>query len=203
MNPLGFLKSMVNPITIMQLAMGPAGWASIVIKAAVSAVGQQVIQQLGEKLGLPQPVIDVAKGALASATGTQGLPNNIGGLVQMLAQQNNLSPVQQGNLQRTLEGILDQITTATATSREFKEAQATGGKSWLMAIAEALGRTADKLATEMDQMASDLGNSTDKTRASDNIKFGAKTQEFGQFFNSANTVIKALGEALSAGARKQ
>ena len=47
----GIMKSVVNPMTLAQLAMGPAGWASIAAKAVMSAVAQQVIQKVGDQLG--------------------------------------------------------------------------------------------------------------------------------------------------------
>ncbi len=194
----GLLKSVLNPATIAQLAMGPAGWASIAIKAVVSAVGKEVIQQLGQQLGLPQSVINMAQSAFTAASGTQGMPSSIGDL----ARQFNLSPMQQGQLQRTVDQITGDMATSLSTSKEFKEAKMSGGKSWLMAIAEALGKTADKLSNEMQAMSEKLGTGDESSKASDNLKFGAKSQEFSQFFSAANTVIKAVGEALASGARK-
>ena len=195
----GILKSVINPATLMQLAMGPAGWASLIAKAVVTAVAQQVIQKLGQQLGLPQSIINMAQTAFSAASGTRGSANPIADF----AAQAGMSAVQEGDLQRTVGDIVSNMATSLSQSKEFKEAKASGGKSWLMAIAESLGKQADKLATEMQQMSDKLGTGSKESQASDNLKFGAKSQEFGQFFNSANTVIKTLGEALNAGSRKQ
>lgn len=196
----GILKSVINPATLMQLAMGPAGWASIAMKAVVSAVGQQVIQQLGQQLGLPQSIISLAQSAFSAASGGgQGAPNSI----PQLAAQFGLSAMQEGQLQRSVDSAVNDMVSSLGEGKDFKEAKSTGGKSWIMAIAEALGKQADKLAKEMDDMSAKLGSGDEKSRASDNLKFGAKSQEFSMFFSSANTVIKSIGEALASGARKQ
>ncbi len=113
------MGSVVNPMTIAQLAMGPAGWASIIAKAIMSAVAQQVIQQVGQQLGLPQGAIDVAQQAFNAASGNAagGLGGAAGGLggvaagalgrsggvqdvVNGLAKQFNLNPSQTGELSR-------------------------------------------------------------------------------------------------------
>ena len=74
----GMLKSVINPMTLAQLAMGPAGWASIAMKAVMSQVVQQVIQNIGEKLGLPQGIIDTAKTFAAQRMGdTGGFGNSV------------------------------------------------------------------------------------------------------------------------------
>ena len=203
----GIMKSIINPATLMQLAMGPAGWASLATKMLVSAIGQQVIQQLGQQLGLPQSIINMAQTAFSAASGTQGMPSTITDAVSQLGQQFNLSPMQQGQLQRAAQNdvnnILEQMATSLSESKEAKDAKSGGSKSWLMAIAENLGKIADKLAKEMTDLSNQIGKGDDQAKASTNVKFGAKSQEFSMFFSSANTVIKTLGEALSSGARKQ
>lgn len=201
-------SSFINPATIAQLAMGPAGWAAIAGRAIFSAIGQEAIQALGDKLGLPQSVIDGAQAAFCSASGdSRGAQMNIREASQSLARDFGLSPMQRGQLERgaqaSLNDLIDQLSTNLAQSRESKDARGSGGKSWLMAIAESLGRTADKLAGEMKTMSDGLGKGDEKSNASDNLKFAAKSQEFSMFFGSANTVIKTLGEALASGSRKQ
>jgi hypothetical protein len=202
-NVSSLLKSFINPATLMQLAMGPAGWASLVAKTVMSAIGQQLIQKLGEQLGLPQSIIGLAQTAFSAASGTSGMPSSVGGAVAQLAQQFSLSPTDQGSIQRQLDDTVNNMASSLSQSKEFKEARAGGGKSWLMAIAEALGKQADKLSNELQVMSDKLGSGSKESQASDNLKFGAKSQEFSQFFNAANTVIKTIGEALGTGSRKQ
>lgn len=193
-----------NPVSLLATAaLGPlGGLASQLITQLASSVGQQILQQVGEKLGLPQSTIDMAQGAFAGSIGDfQGAQTNLSELIAQAGESSGASPTEVGEAEAELDNQINDIATNLAESEEGKEAKASGGGSWLMALARSLGRTADKLAKEMDDMSKTLGDGENK--ASQNLKFGAKSQEFSQFFNSANTVIKAIGEALASGARKQ
>lgn len=193
-----------NPVSLLATAaLGPLGGiASQLLTQLTSAIGQQLLQQLGDKLGLPQSTIDAAQGAFAGSIGDfQGAQTNLQELIAQVGDLTGASPTEVGEAQSELDNQIADQAVAASESQEGKEAKASGGGSWLMAIARALGKTADKLAKEMDTMSKNLGEGENK--ASENLKFSAKSQEFSQFFNSANTVLKALGEALAAGARKQ
>lgn len=196
----GIMRSVVNPATLFQVAMGPAGWASLAVRTIGSAIGQQLIQQLGQRLGLPQGVISMAQNALSAATGTQGGPANIASAVAQVAQQLNLSPMQHGELQRSAQNVFDGLLENMMSSQEFKEAKASGGKSWLMAIAQTLGNKTDAMADDLTERASKLGGNA---QSKDNLEYAAKSQEFSMLFNAANSALKTLGEALQSAARKQ
>lgn len=200
----GIMKAVINPATIAQLAMGPAGWASIAAKTIGLAIGQQIIQQLGQKLGLPQSVISLAQSALSTAAGQPDAPvSSIRQAVSDLASQFNLSPMQSGQLERAanddVNAAIDKYIGQSAEGEDAKQAKAGGGKGWLMLIAQSLGTSANQMAKQLKIQGDALGK--DAT-AKQNIEFQAKSQEFSQFFSGANTVIKTLGEALAAGVRK-
>lgn len=198
----GIMSSVVNPTNLAMLAMGPGGWAAMAARTLMSAIGQQIIQQIGGKLGLPQSTIDLAQGAFCASMGdARGATRNIGEVVSEIAERTGASPFEAASAERNINDEIADIATRASESKEAKEAKAGGGRSWLMAIAEALGKTADKLANEMDRMSQNLGEGENK--ASENLKFSAKSQEFNQFFSASNTVLKTLGEALGQGARKQ
>jgi hypothetical protein len=57
----GITSSLINPVSLAQLAMGPAGWASLAMRTIGAAIAKEVIQQLGQQLGLPQGVINMAR----------------------------------------------------------------------------------------------------------------------------------------------
>jgi hypothetical protein len=198
----GIMNSVVNPSNLAMLAMGPGGWAAMAAKTLMSAIGQQIIQQIGDKLGLPQGTIDMAQGAFCASMGdTRGATQNLSEVISGIADRTGASPFEAASAERNINDEIADIATRASESKEAKEAKAGGGRSWLMAIAEALGKTADKLANEMDKMSQNLGEGENK--ASENLKFSAKSQEFNQFFSASNTVLKTLGEALGQGARKQ
>lgn len=164
----GIFKSLVNPATLMQLAMGPAGWAQIAMKAIISAVGQQLIQVIGEKLGLPQQVIDVAKTAFTNAA---GLPAAAGDTVRntvgQLAQQTNMSPAQQGQVERSvnqgmsaiesaidriIEGMKDRAKKDEKGIEDADLATIAGKGGFLTKLALILGAAADEKMQQMSTL---------------------------------------------------
>ena len=202
-----FSSQLTNPLSLAQLAMGPAGWASLAARTLMSAIGQQVIQQLGEKLGLPQSTIDMAQGAFCAATGDKaGVRQNLQEAIGGFAETFNASPAEEGAANRDVNDAIDRMVSQMADGEDAKAARAGGkggkagssGQSWLMALAEALGEKLDKMAGEMSSMADKI---TDKS-PSLTAKFGAKSQEFGILMNAATNAIKTVGEGLSNSARK-
>ena len=204
----GILKSVINPATLMQLAMGPAGWASLATKMLVSAVAQQVIQQLGQQLGLPQSIINMAQTAFSAASGTQGMPSTISDAVSQLAEQFNLSPSQQGEVQREAQTSTRRLVDQLMESEEFKNARsgAKSGDSILMRIAIALGKLADDKMGKMDKLATQIGATKDGKEQNKITEQGARLQALGQemsiLSNAMTNVIKSIGEANSTIARK-
>lgn len=196
----GIIKSFANPINLMQWGMGPAGWASILMRSVISAAGQQLIQQLGDKLGLPQSVIDMAQSRFCASCGDMaGAFKNVREAAQSIGEEYNLSPSQEGQFERELNDIVNQMASSLAESKEFKEAKSSGGKSWIMALAEGLGKKLDKKAKELEKLASQINDKKPSTTT----KYGAAAQEFSVLMNAANTAIKTLGEAVAGMARKQ
>jgi hypothetical protein len=73
------------------------------------------------------------------------------------------------------------------------------GKSWLQAIAAALGRIADKAAAELQQAADAIGNGgNDPSKLMD---FQVKAQEFSLMMQTFTGALKALGEGVTAPAQ--
>lgn len=201
----GLIRSVVNPATIGQLLMGPAGWASLAIRTIGAAVGQQLIQQLGQRLGLPQGVINFAQNAFAAASGTQGMPQTIAGAVGQLAQQFNLSPAQQGALERSARNDLNSMLQDLVGSDEFKSAKSGGGKGFLEKIAVALGQALDRKMNKAASLADQIGRQGDSSQSKLgelNGKMAATSQEISILSNALNNTIKTIGEAEATIARK-
>jgi hypothetical protein len=213
----GILKSVINPATLMQLAMGPAGWASLALRTIGTAIMQQVIQQVGQKLGLPQSIIDIAQTAFSAASGTQGMPNTIAGAIGQLAQQFDLSPKQQGELQRQANTALEQFTKDALEGKNNGEdapSNLRGGKaeSFLVAFAKALGKAMD---SKMNRMM-DVSRTIDKETQAANSSGGKRQavvgelsaelqglgQEVGMLAQAVANSVKSIGEAASTLARK-
>ncbi|MGB3471689.1 MAG: hypothetical protein WBA51_12775 [Erythrobacter sp.] len=196
----GILRSVINPMNLVQLAMGPAGWASFAMRTIGAQIGMNIIQQLGDRLGIPQPMIDMSQAAFAQSAGMPGLVReNIQQTVDGLGDMFNLSPRQNAELSRAANEDINRAVNDLAASNLEEDEEGGEGGGWLMAIAKALGGKLDQQAAKLEGMADQI--SDDKPSA--NLKFSAESQKFSMAFNSANTVIKTIGEALSAGARKQ
>lgn len=205
----GITGSLINPINLASLAMGPAGWASLAVRTLGAAIAKEVIQQLGQQFGLPQGMINMAQDAFSAATGTAGGPANIAEAVASLAQTFGLSPSQQGELQRAAQqdsrDMFDKLADAFKSGEEQAKAKSRDGKgkSWLQVIADSMAEALDKKVDDMDQMAQalDKQGTNRSTKASTDLQVAG--QEFSFLMNTASTVIKTIGEGLSGMARKQ
>ena len=182
----GIVKTLVNPVSLAQIAMGPAGWASLAVRTIGVAIGKEVIQQLGQKLGLPQSMISMAQTAFSAAAGGgrpdlasvlgRAAPSSVGDAVNLVARQFNFSPAQEGNLARSANNMTSMLLTemfekAKAETEkpealEKPEAGTARKGSWLQALAEAMGAIVDD---KMDEI-TDLSDKITKQNAS-NKKF--------------------------------
>ena len=198
----GVMKNVINPTNLAMLAMGPGGWAALAARTLMTAVGQQVIQQLGDKLGLPQGAIDLAQGAFCASMGdTQGVTQNLSEAVSQIGGQYGASPAEQGEAERNIQDTIRDIVNQQSESEDLKAARGGqkggSGGSWLMAIASILGEKLNSMAHELTGLAQQAADDPSKGTI-----FGAKSQEFGILMNSANNGLKSIGEGLQTMARK-
>lgn len=216
----GVFKSLVNPTTLLQLAAGPAGWASLAMQTLMSTVGKEIIQQLGQKLGLPESVISAAQTAFTAASGNPGA-GSLGQAVGGLSNAFGLAGAAAGQFQReALKQVTDFVQQqveqmARAATEEGKEA--TGNKggagakggSVLMRIALALGNAMDKkvdrmaaIADKLESMGEITGKNSSKYQAL-SAEMNALGQEMKIVGEALNNTLKSIGEASSTLARKQ
>jgi hypothetical protein len=206
----GITSSLINPVSLAQLAMGPAGWASLAMRTIGAAIAKEVIQQLGQQLGLPQGVVNMAENAFSAATGTSGGPASIAEAVAGLAQQFGLSPSQQGELTRAAQtdsqDMFQKLADAFQAGKdqaEAKKSTSKDGRSWLQAIADSMSSVLDKKVEDMDKMAQALDKQGTNRSTKSSTDLQVAGQEFSYLMNSSSTVIKTIGEGLSGMARKQ
>ncbi|NJR78476.1 hypothetical protein [Sphingomonas corticis] len=178
------------------------GIMSLASRNLVSALGQNLIQQLGSAIGLPQPLIDAAQGQFAFASGDVfGGISNLSEAADGFAQAAGGSFTDRADFSRDIQDNLQRMASDIAGGPEAREARAGGrGGSWLMAMARALGEKADMLADQMQGLADRM--SSDKSDPSASLEFSAKSQEFGLFMNAASNALKTAGESLTTAARK-
>ncbi len=205
----GVLGSVVNPVSLMQLAMGPAGWASLAVRTLGAAIGQQVLQQLGEKLGLPQGIIDIAKSSFSAAVG--GAPASIADAVSTVGN-GIFSPAQQGAMTRELsqqaENIAEKLFTASREGSDRAKTEGSrngkvGSGNWLRAIAEVMAQSMDSKIEEMQSLAQTYDSQSKNNKSTKTMTdLQVATQEFSYIMQSTTNMIKTIGEGLSTMARK-
>jgi hypothetical protein len=198
----GILKSVINPATLMQLAMGPAGWASLALKTIGTAIMQQVIQQVGQQLGLPPAVINMAQQAFSAASGQPFNPQSVAGAVEQFGQMMGANPTEIGDAQRGANDVVKQLVDSV-----LKQARDGGGEdgpstgeSRLVKLAKAMGKLLDK---KMDKII-EVGEKMDgaKKQGSLSAEMQALSQEMSMISNALNNMIKSIGEANTTLARK-
>ncbi|MEJ2408376.1 MAG: hypothetical protein P8Y48_03310 [Novosphingobium sp.] len=202
----------INPLSIAQLAMGPAGWASLAASTMFSSFGQQVIQQLGSSLGLPQPMIDMAQAGFAGTMGDyNGAFSNVNEAVEGLGSQIGMSLTDiastQSSAQTAVDRMVSMITSRLRESGVDTSSAGTGEGSLLMKIAKALGELLDGKMTQMANVSDKIGSLG--SSSSNQSKLGSLTgelqglsQETNMLSNALSTTIKSIGEANTTLARK-
>ncbi len=217
----GIVRSLVNPISIAQLAMGPAGWASLAMRTIGAQIGMNLVQQIGQRLGLPQPMIDLAQSAFASASGQPGLMRqNIGEAVSGFAQQFDLRPSDAGQLQRDLMGATDKsfenlqriansfsgenaenVDDGNGAPRSRGRTAASG--SWLVAFATAMGKALDAKAAQIKEKSNSIASMADSNvdRKSNSgmkhqEKLSSETQLLQAFTQEMSMIANAATNAL-------
>lgn len=220
----GIVKSVINPVSLAQLAMGPAGWASLAVRTIATAIGKEVIQQVGQKLGLPQSMISMAQQAFSASVGGKPSlssflgrqePASLAQAVRSVASQFNMTPTQEGSVARSANNMVSQLVKTIVDDAKVeakklatpKDAQASGSKntSYLQAMAEALGGVMDKKMDELsslsDQIAAQSTNTSNFNAGigskDTSIKTGAMVQENGAKMGTLNAKLSAASQELS------
>jgi hypothetical protein len=226
-----------NLASIAQLGLAAmTGGTSLLASTALRTIGSQiamnVIQRLGQQMGLPQPMIDLAQAAFANRMGMPGLARqNIGEAVRGFTQQLDLRPSDAGRLERQLNETADQSYAnfmRIAESFARRSVRGSGGSSdeeggsILMKIAEALGELMDEKmnklalkAEELGQVGRQTGNSFTSGQNEGGFtargqgefgKLSAQVQALGQevsyLSQALSTTLKSIGEASATVARK-
>lgn len=203
------VSAALNPATLAQLAMGPAGWASLAVRTVGMAIAQEVLQQVGQELGLPQAVIDTVKATFAQSVGMSGggaIAESLSTAVNTLASEAGMTPVQAGAVERDANWAIQDMVRDLIGSEEFRAIRAGGsGRGFLERIALALGHALDQkmnkaaaLADRIGQQGKDESSQLGKL----NGQLSAVSQEINILSNALNNVIKSIGEAQSTMARK-
>lgn len=202
-----------NMISQIALAAATGGTSMMITMAArqlAMQVAMNVLQRLGQEMGLPQSVIDMGQSALAMQSGFPGIARQeMGQAIRSLGNEMRFSPMEQGNLTRNANSAIDQIldnikndrfgVDENGRGRGRDRASQASGKSFIMMIAEILGNKLNEAAKELK----DKADATDWKDGKSMSEYNALVQQFNTLMNSVNSAIKSVGEALTTMARKQ
>jgi hypothetical protein len=217
---MGFLNSF-NPVNLAsQVALTAAtGGSSLILqtalRAVVSNIGQQLIQQLGSQFGVPQNVIDLAQGNFAGSVGDfEGASSNYQDVISEFVGQAGGSPLEEGQLRGSADELRDSMfRNAIDRLRNSGPEEArpgAGGRngSVLMRIAIALGQLMDQKMDEMAGLADKIGDmgTIDNKNQSQLMELNARLQGLSQetniLGNAMTNSIKTIGESAATIARK-
>ena len=190
------------------------------LQDAIGGAAKGAVDHLQKEHGMPKFLADEIKQKIDEVLGQQR-NNNVPQDVQQAAQGkygDAFKDFQQQFEQNLIRSILDGMKDGDNPSSG--KGGGKGGGGWLQAIAKAMGKTLGDKAAEMVKLSNKMselneakGNiDKDDTQANEQnarefnetmTKFQATSQEYSMLNNVFSTAIKALGEALSAMARKQ
>ncbi len=189
--------------------------AQTIAKQLVSAIAQQVLQNIGQKLGLPQAVIDGAQAAFSAASGNPaGVRQNVNQIIDGVTRQFNLSPAQQGELRRAadqselaIEAAVQQAVRRTGLDAkrgaEREKAAARPG-NYLEALALALGKALDDNFDKALDLANQIAEQTaannkfvsnlgDKPSQGDTLRANDNQSKLG----TTNSLFQAVNQQIS------
>jgi hypothetical protein len=189
------LGSLLN---VASMFFPPLQMAGALFNMLGSAVGQAIngaLNQLQQESGLPKFIGDAVKQALQEA---------LGGSQQATdpAAQQQVNEQFGDQMKQFVENLVRQVVEDVKQERENQAGEGAGAASgkggWLVALATAFGKIADKAAAELESAGKNLNNEN----PSEMIEYQAKAQEFSQMMNTFTNAIKTIGEANANTVRK-
>lgn len=207
----GLFKAAFNPVSVLQFATGPAGWASFAMRTLGSQIAMNALQRFGQQLGFPPAAINAALQTISAASGQQNFRlQSIADTVGQLGRQFNLSPFQQAQLQRSAEfdvnKFIEQMNKAADDGKTISKLGAKGRGSLLQVLAEVMINAMNNKVDEMMGLAQKMDAVKHKQGQNDSVQINTQlqvaTQEFSMMMNSTANMIKTIGEGLAGIARK-
>jgi hypothetical protein len=210
------MGSGINFGSIVSTAIG--GLIGGPIGMMVAQLGKQimtsVIDSVIDQLPIDQGLKDILQAGFRAGVGDiPGALSELTEAMESLGQQAGASPSDLGQMQGAIddfrgemEDMFSQLVQTIIDSADENDDGAQGGggtrgsaPGWLYAIAEVMGKKLDETAHEMADLAEKV-DSDDPSTATD---FQVASQQFSIMMNTTSTALKAIGEGMVAGARKQ
>jgi hypothetical protein len=217
----GILKSLVNPASLMQLAMGPAGWASLAMKTIGAEILKTIISEIGQQFMASFKDINQARASIDERFESNG--RSAHQAIQEYGEAVGASPSEIGRMQgqydfvtQTIKNNIKEMNDNSSPERKEK-LKGKGGLSWIQVMADSMSKILDASLEKLNDKSTSLVNTIKDGKglkddaAKDNqantqkaqTDFTVASQEFNILMNSVNTAIKTIGEGLATMARKQ
>jgi type III secretion apparatus needle protein len=194
--------------------IGGGNFLSSVMNIASMVMPQ--LQMLNAAFNMLSQVMGQAIGDAVSQLASQGMPKfleqAVKGLVDQIFGGGKKEASQEATdqaqtkfgeaMDKFKENMTKQIVENVNQAREEAESaqggSGSGKKGWLRALAQALGKVADKAAKELE----DMGKNINKENPSEMLDYQAATQEFSLMMNTFTNALKTIGEGNANATRK-
>jgi hypothetical protein len=185
-NILGMVMNIASmAFPALQLANSMFNMLSQAVGSAITSAVDQLVQQ-----GMPKFIGNAIKDLVGEVLGNNQKPSNP-----------QVDQAMQDRFGDQMETFIDNLTRSIVDDVNQQREESSGGSGkggWLVALAKAFGRIADKAARELEQAGKNLNNEN----PSEMIEYQAKAQEFSQMMNTFVNAIKTIGEANAQAVRK-
>jgi hypothetical protein len=180
------------------------------VQDAIGDAMKDGVSQLQQEHGMPKFLADPLKQAIDEALAP--LRQRVDAQAQDAAQEGFGGAVK-GLKDDMQQEFVGEVVRQRANGSGEDEGDGSGG--WLQAIAKAMGKTLGEKAGRLVELSDEMSNLNQKTGDTEQDKenanifnqkmteFQATSQEYSMLNSVFSTAVKALGEALSAMARKQ
>jgi hypothetical protein len=220
-----FFKVLTNPLSLLALASGPVGLLANLFKDLFASIGAQLINQIGQMLGLPMSTISQALDIFGGQIGKpNGFFNNSGQsgvrqAVDNIQRQTGLSNYDSGQLfnssQFSISSMIDAIKSkieealagAKGKGKDGKGAQTNvaaeldikGG--FLVALALALGQVMDRKSDDIVKLAKQINDDGQATVGTE-VKSGdtsraSRLQQQTSLLQGLSQELNTLSQALA------
>lgn len=185
------LSSVLNIASMVFPALQMAASLYNMVSQAVGGAIKGAVDQLVENSGMPKFLGEAVKDLVDKIIGGNQKPSNP-------AVDEAMQDKFGDQMEKFMNKLMNDIVKDVNEARDEEGGKSTGKGGWLVALAKAFGKIADKAAKELETAGKNLNNEN----PSEMIEYQAKSQEFSQMMNTFTNAIKTIGEAMANTVRK-
>jgi Type III secretion needle MxiH, YscF, SsaG, EprI, PscF, EscF len=189
MDPLKMFSEALNIASMFVPALKPIAAIFDAVTQMAGNAASAGVDQLQKEAGLPKFLADAFKDKINEVLG--GTSQTGGAQGDQAAQDQSIEQSWANQFAQDAQKAKEEQDSASGSPSSGK-----GG--WLVALAKAFGKLADKAAKDLEAM----GKNLNSKNPSEMIEYQARSQEFSQMMNTFTNAIKTIGEADASTVRK-